>query len=844
MKRTGHIASLGKKKVKKESAPLSSTDELLPSEETAVPVKHRHPIKRVLIKAVKILFLWIPLSLAAVIAAVFIIADLILSPSLVEKVAVEQFAAASNSALCLDVKKFSLYSDILIENIEIKNPAGFGDGNLFELKRFHLKYGFFSMLIGRVHIDEFEIYKPRIYLIQQKGVWNAEKLMKPSAPKEPEKEEPETAGAPLPAEINLPWPMKFFFNFVLDDLYVYVRGDSFKAELGGVTFRARIDVPPFSAVPLSLKAVSLLKDMEIILNPDEQIDLSFQSDAAGVEPPLIMTWKLLFKKQQDGTTQFESAMKMGTYKTPVRFQRAHLAPLNFLVMYDLFYDPARDYLSLNDFGISFKDKRWIKLQGSVSQVTTRQNIDIRMARSEIALSDLYPYYRAVTGDTSLRFGGTVSLAPLTIKGNPDIIDVNGGINLSGIQIRLPAFELALPSMSLTYGLAKKGPDAKISADLFLPRFTYKLDRSPSGENAFRLTADINARNNFGRFNINAVDIRYYYPQTKEDALRLHITGDVAVAPSMAGTVNITELYFRRDPLASMIAASLRPSIEGIPLQKAVNGTVSASFAMDGGITRAKAGIKLKVPDFNVNDLSLNADIVQNGPRQRIDIRNVSAASPAFGLALNADGFVEMETPPLSDSDLSLSLKLSYPQMTNVYGPWKMKGTVAVNAGMKGDLIHGKAKGSIKIDHFSVSNSEPDMMLDLADVNMNFPFEYDFAYKPPAGSRLGVDKSRIIDSVLFREKDNFTIRSFAMKHPARDTQFVMMKDLKGALFFRSNTFEIQKLSMNVLDGTIYGKDIFFYLSDMNPANMQYNFTLDLTNLDIGRLDDPDPAHKKR
>lgn len=97
----------------------------------------------------------------------------------------------------------------------------------------------------------------------------------------------------MPSEINLPWSMKFFFNFVLDDMYVYVRGDGFKAELGGVSLKVKIDVPPFKKsrfLSTRFRSSRMSRSSSI----RGRIDLSFQSDAAGVEPPLVMGWKLLY----------------------------------------------------------------------------------------------------------------------------------------------------------------------------------------------------------------------------------------------------------------------------------------------------------------------------------------------------------------------------------------------------------------------------------------------------------------------------------------------------------------------------------------------------------------------
>lgn len=815
-------------------------------EESTAPKKPKRPLGlRILFVSLKTLLLWIPLGIITLIILALLIANIVLSPGRVEKIAVEKFNAMSNGTLTLDVKKFSPYSDILMENIKIKNPKEYGDTVFFEMKRFHLKYGLFSLLIGKVHFDEIELLKPRVYLLQQNGVWNAAVLMKPTPPKEIVPEEPEVVEpSKEPSEprdmINLPWSMRFFFNFVLEDFYVYMRGENFKTELGGVTFKVKINVPPFKHIPLSAKAVSLLKDMEISFIPDERIALYFSSQDAAVEPPLVCTWKLQFKKE-NGETRFDSKFRFGTYKTPVRFKRTHLAPLDFLVSYDLYYDPINDYVKLNDFGVRFKNSDWIKLGGTVAGVTKKPVVDISMIKSQISLADLYPYYRALTGDSSMRFAGTISLAPLSVKGTPDNLAVKGGIGLRSIALRMPAVELNLPKMDLLYSLNMVGANAVIGAEIDMQRFSYKLDRSLSGANSFNLKADVRSSGNFSHFNIRDVAIKYYNPNTQANALFVGIRGNASTAPSISGSVSLYKFSFDKNALLPMLNDPLRVSLGGIPFTKPVTGSLDSSFSL-GSKTHAKVLLALRVPDFDVNDLTLRADVTQNPAAQRIDVHDVTLRSPSKGLTMTLKGMVEMKTAPLSDSNLSFKLALDYPRETNIWGPWKIKGGVSVSAAMRGDLAKGLAKGSVKINHFNVKNDES--MLEVSDANLDFPFEYDFAYKPEGGSRIAVSKNTVIDSAIFRERDNLSIKTIYAKHPARDLKFAFVKDFHGALFFRKNAFEIQKLSMNVLDGTVYAKDILFYLSDMNMRNMEYGLTLDVTNVDVGLLDDPDPKNKKR
>jgi AsmA family len=793
--------------------------------------------KRIILKIARIVFLWIPFCLISLIIIVFIAAKIYLSPQKVEQLAAEQFSAISNGSLSMKVKVFDPYSDIWIEDIVIKNPAEFG-GNFLEVQKVRIRYGFFSLLTGNVHFDEIGIYKPRVYLVQKKGVWNVDRLMKPGQPKPKETEKDES---PAQTEISLPISVQLLLNFILDDLRVKIQGESVSGGIFGINFSAKIIVPPFKKIPLSPKAVTLLKEMSVLLNPDDRLDFSLYSPDVTVEPPLILGWSLLFDKGDGTASKFNSRLKFGTNKTPIRFKKSHLAPLDFLVSYDLYFDPVKDFVKLNDFSVLFKNKHWLKLEGSIAQASKKPDINIRMTRSDIVLTDLYPYYRAITGDEKMRFGGLISLAPFSIIGTPDSLAVKGSVSLTSIEVKMPDFELSLPNGSIGYGLQKNGSRGKISASVSMPDFVFVLDRGRSGLNGFSFVCDIDAEENFSVFDIKSATLKYYNPQTKEDAFRAVIRGSVSTDSQIKGKIAVHNLYFMKGPLLQMLPDALRKTIAGIPLKKECTGSINSEFVL-GVKTDAQIQALFKIPDFGIDDLALKADVQQDPGAKKITVRSVSVASPSRGLTLGMKGFVEMKKEPISDSDLTLSLTVDYPKMKTVAGGLQLEGRVNMSARMKGDTSTGKARGSFTVTNMSLKNTES--MLAVNSLNLNFPFEYDFAYKPEGGSRIAVDKSSIIDSSLFSEKENLSIASIAAKHPARNEQWTYVKDVKGTLFFKNNAFEIQNLSGRVLEGSLLMKDTFFYLSDLNIHNMEYNFAFDLTNVDIGTLDETGSASKDR
>jgi hypothetical protein len=187
-------------------------------------------------------------------------------------------------------------------------------------------------------------------------------------------------------------------------------------------------------------------------------------------------------------------------------------------------------------------------------------------------------------------------------------------------------------------------------------------------------------------------------------------------------------------------------------------------------------------------------------------------------------------------------------MRTVLPPWQIGGLIDLKAYVKGDLETGKARGSFKIDKFNLKNDSPGQMLAVTDVNLDFPFEMPFDYiiqkKYKGESLLTVNKDFIFNNENFMDEPNFTIKSVKAKHPARNIQFEYLKDFEASLFFRKNLFQISNMKAYILDGSFYGRRILFNLADMTPDNMEFMLIMDITNVDINKLDEPDPAKKTR
>ncbi len=807
---------------------------------------------RILIFLAKTLFLRIPAVIIILVAIALIGVKIYLSPSRVQGLIVTNFNGMSNGKIEMNVKEFSPYGGFVIEDIVIYNGPEFNSTVFVKMKRLAIKYGLFPMLIGNVRIPEIGIYKPEIYLEEKNGVWNAAKLMKPGEKKEPEKKEPEKKEEakkddkkePPMKEISLPVAAEFLFKFVLDDLKMYVKGSKFKSSVEGLTFSLDIDIPPFKKIPLSVEAVSLLKNMSIVLNPKEEMKVSFISDEAEASPPLVLTWKLLFSNEKKDAPQFNSIFKLGMYNTPVRFKNIYLTPLNFMVSYDLFYNPVKDHLTLNHLGVEFHGKKWIYLTGAVENVTKKQVIDLKMKESDISLGDLHPYFRSVTNDYRTFFGGNISLAPLTIKGDPDNIDIDGNVTLKGVSFSIPGTSALIPYLNISYLVLKRSDDMIISSNIVMPHLYYTLGKYKSGDNGFELKTDISAFNNFSRVVIRNFGVRLYSPDDSKNALDLAVSGDVMLKPQLAGSVSISKLQFNKPPLYAMVPEKFKKMLDGIPVSKPVDMNLGVNFFL-GDIITAKLNMLVKVPDFQVPDLAMGLDVVYDKNQKVADLKSFTLGSKAWNADISASGKVDHKVVPISDADIKLSVKLNNPQMKQMQGPWFLGGLVDINAFVKGNLDTGKAYGSVKIEKLFVKNDEGKIYVD--DMNMNFPFEFLFKYlkKALAGeSQITITKEQVIDSQFFSEKPNFSIKSVRAKHPARDMIFEFVKDFEMYMAFKNNIFQIVNMKAYVLDGALYGRNILFNLSDFNQDNMEFKMILDITNVDIAKLDEPDPKKKTR
>lgn len=764
-----------------------------------------------------------------------------LTPGRVERLATQNFNKLSNATLSLDVKEFNPYAGFVIDNIKITNPEGFGEGDFLTIDKMALDYGFFKIFTGDISFREIGIYKSSVRLVQKNGEWNAAKLMKPTEKKEKPEKEKKKSGE-MPEDISLPISVNFLFNFILEDLNVVVDGESFDTSLKDFDTAINIDIPPFKKVPLNANAVKLIRNLSIKINPDEKLKVGLKSETVSVAPPLLFTFDLSYNGEDEKNTKFYSIFKAGTYETPIAFQGANLKPLTLRADYDLYYDPIADYLKINSFGVTFGSDRWIDLGGKIESLAESQNIDIKMIASSIKLDELYPYFLAVTNNDSIVFAGDISLMPLEIKGTPTEINVDGALNLSKIYASVPDFNIRIPNFTFDYNIDYKDGNVFAATGLSMPKFRYKLGRYSSGLNTLMLKLNAKTAEQFKAFALTKFDLDYTDPKSGLNAVAIDMTADADISGDTVAKVNMSNLEFRVAPLKNMLPSSIGDSLSSVPLKKPVYMNLNANYKGSGTVHSGNFLLGVKLPDYDVYDLKLSADANMDMESRLAKWNYVKLWSPSYGVNVKSNGTINL-TPtddgqPFSDSNIALNVQFLQKKLRTMYDTWQLKGEVKLNTYFKGNLKNGKAKGNIDINHFFVQNKNENLLLNLDDLNLDFPFEYSLASTFTGKEKTSVDKEKVISNDYFKTAENFTIASVRAKHPSRQEAYEYMKDFRSTMFFKENAFEIEKLKCTVMNGSIYMKDTFFYIADLNTDNMEYNLEFDATNVDIGKLDDPD------
>ena len=118
-----------------------------------------------------------------------------------------------------NVKQFSLFYGIVIEDLEILAPESFKKESIFKAKRISIQYNLPAFFVLRFKLSEISLTDPIINLHKVNGKWNFESLTTPS---EPIPEPPEKESTTSSSEINTYLPMSAYLHFFIQNQFNYL----------------------------------------------------------------------------------------------------------------------------------------------------------------------------------------------------------------------------------------------------------------------------------------------------------------------------------------------------------------------------------------------------------------------------------------------------------------------------------------------------------------------------------------------------------------------------------------------------------------------------------------------
>jgi len=784
----------------------------------------------------------------SLLTVLFIAIYFYLSPLRVEKIIKEKFSQNVNGKIDLKILNFNPYGDIIIKDIKITGAGKFKDTEFLTLEKIVFKYGFFKILTGSVRFEEIGLYNPSIYLKQKGKIWNFERLFKKSKNKLISKQKTLSSDETIvnaekeqdSKEINLPIAVDFYLKFVLKNLKVIVDGTDFYSSLKGFDFGFNVEIPPVKKIPKSINAISIIKTFKIDLNPKKLLNFKINSKNTKVGSPLILNWNLFLNN--GNKKKFRSKFQFGAFDTPITLKNRYLGPLKFMISYDLKYDPLKDILDLKDFTISFMDNRWLSLNGVVKNIQKKPKLKLSILESKISLNSLYPYYKKILMNKKEKFGGFISLKPFSINGNLDSVDIFGNIRLDNIFYKSSDFSFNLPTGIILYKLKKQNNLYKIMNKINLQKFSYRLQRNRSRLNSLEVNTKVEIDEFFSNINIKQFSANLFESFTKKRALSLNVVAQMKKKKNINLNIKVKKLRFNLPIIKKLIPENLEEKLNMVKLTKPVDITMGINLNQSSSKSSIQSVIKIKIPDYNLRDFYITTSLSLNNFKKTINLKKLKIFSKEFGVNIKANGFVKQKVNPFSFANLDFLVDLNFPKNKQFIPDWNLNGALKFKTTFKGSLKNGKIHGSLFSENIDVKNEK--LKFHLEKFNIDFPFEYKLNTWQKDKTIIFTSKKDILGIEGESRLPNFTIKSLSAKHPARNMKLQYLKDFSTYMNFSENIFFIENMKATVLDGTVLGKKILFNFADLKKENMEFKFVMDVTNIDIGKIDRVVAKGKKR
>ncbi len=762
-------------------------------------------------------------SLVVFVMLILFIANLVLTTDRVSKIITDEVESNLNAKVSCHVTHFSLFNGFEIKNFILTGSDSSKPVVTFDT--FRLRYSFFPLLIGKIKIYEVGLYNPSVYLEEQKGIWNIQKLSKPSEKKEKEDKEEAKEEKEKKDEITLPIPVEVLFGLVLENLSVTIDSSTYTAALKNFSGSIQLHIPPARRIPLNILALALFDKLKITVNPEETLSLSFVSRDITAGPPLLFTFNLVYHPEGN---QLFSSFKCGTYNTPVRFARKHVAPLNAKIEYDIAYNSSDDAVNCKILRIVFGKSTWITFAGTIEHVNSKPEIQFAMLDSNIRLNEIYEYTNVLLGPKPY-FNGSISIFPLTIQGNIHALTVKGAIRGQKVAFATDGFAVTIPSVEIPYTVVLQNSVIDASINIGLPHFIYTLDENRSRDNGISLQCNVVYNLNTSMLDLQRIVLIHRAPEIAAETMRVEVSGSVILGDIVAARINMSTVRFDLPSMAYTMPAPLKQSLTSSPITKPVTVRLKADVstsAQTNSINLRALGV---IPDYSIDDLTISASVTQKPQKGKIDIAYCDIASTKHQASIYMKGSVITKEDVFLDVDAGVHVA---PRAPISFGNYTVSGVMKIVLSLQGTMQSLVAKGSLQSQQLILSNGAGKLFVGPVDMDIPIAYTMGQSFKMP------FDSADVMNIQLFKQKANFSIGKIMAPHPSRNIAFEYVKNMHGHIGFKRNIMEIKNLQAEVLRGTVTLKELNFNLADLNPQHMEFRVALNANDIDIGKLDKPE------
>jgi polyisoprenoid-binding protein YceI len=250
---------------------------------------------------------------------------------------------------------------------------------------------------------------------------------------------------------------------------------------------------------------------------------------------------------------------------------------------------------------------------------------------------------------------------------------------------------------------------------------------------------------------------------------------------------------------------------------------------------AGVNLKARVPEYELDDLLFAGQAEMDRSSGRITLKKARLSSDRWNLNTVLSGSLRRTDRGVRDTDISFLMTMKQGTNRVLYGDWNYKGSVRIESRLRGDAENARLQGRIHVQDLHLASKKE--LLEIRGLSCDIP--WNILVPPPTFTvpLFTTSKDELIRGKSAKEKPNFTLASASASHPARSSLLTYVKDARANITIDKNVLRIMNLKGNVLNGTLYGRDISINLSDLSPGEIEFAMDVNLNEADISILDKP-------